>query len=186
MGKRPAVNPNTDEIADKAKHEFAVATEILAETQYRLAELAGLGVLDRNESMRLQRNIFRVWEHLYFGTLCAVRDESTDDWTWAEDENTYSDGRPVRVKVRIEPQEHSEFSWEHNSFCLEDGAVAEHPLGTICCILPVNPADEIIAPPKTSLMQQEEFEALSRRLRGFGLDRLDDDGPEDSDEEGTQ
>jgi hypothetical protein len=29
--------------------------------------------------MRLQDDLFFVWQELYSGTLCAVRDEDTDD-----------------------------------------------------------------------------------------------------------
>lgn len=53
---------------------------------------------------------------------------------------TSSDGRPVRIVTRVEPVEHSELAWEHNRFTLGDGAVAEHPLGTICQIYPLDPA----------------------------------------------
>jgi hypothetical protein len=46
MAEGPAVNPNVDDIADRAKHWYANATQVLAATQYRLAELAGTGRLD--------------------------------------------------------------------------------------------------------------------------------------------
>lgn len=115
-----------------------VGTQLLAATQYRLGELAGTGRLDPDESMQLQENLFHIWEALYAGTLCAVRDEDTVDSNWDEADNTYSDGRQVMVQVRIEPEETSELNWQHNRFMLGDGAVNEHPRGTICCISPVN------------------------------------------------
>ena len=115
-----------------------VGTQLLAATQYRLGELAGTGRLDPDESMQLQENLFHIWEALYAGTLCAVRDEDTVDSNWDEADNTYSDGRQVMVQVRIEPEETSELNWEHNRFMLGDGAINEHPRGTICCISPVN------------------------------------------------
>src|SRR6476660_2383732 len=62
MAERPAVNPNVDDIADRAKHWYAKATQVLAATQYRLAELAGTGRLDPDESMSLQENLFYIWE----------------------------------------------------------------------------------------------------------------------------
>jgi hypothetical protein len=139
MAERPAVNPNVDDIADRAKHGYATGTKLLAEMQYRLAELAGTGRLDPDESMSLQTNLFFIWEALYAGTLCAVRDEDTDDCTWDEADNTYSDGRTVKFQARIEPWQESDYSWEHNRFLLGDGAVNEHPRGTICHISPPTP-----------------------------------------------
>ena len=91
--------------------------------------------------MKLQDSLFQIWEALYTATLCAVRDEDTDDCTWDEADNTYSDGRQVMVQVRIEPEETSEIHWEHNRFMLGDGAPNEHPRGTIFGISPVNPND---------------------------------------------
>jgi hypothetical protein len=134
--KPPPVNPNVNEIADEAKYRFAVATRALSETQYRLAELAGLGSLDRDESISLQDLLFEIWEHVYLGTLEAVRDE---DGSY-EDDNTYSDGRAVRTVVRADPQR--EADWEHNRFLLGDGAVAEHPRGTVFYIAPVKAIDD--------------------------------------------
>jgi hypothetical protein len=40
------------------------------------------------------------------------------------------------IEIRIEPLEESDFNWEHNRFMLGDGAVNEHPRGTICYISP--------------------------------------------------
>jgi hypothetical protein len=132
MAGTPAVTPNVNEIADQAKHGYARATKILAETQYRLGELAGLDLLDPDESMRLQINLAQVWEHLYYGTVWAVRDHTTDDSTWEEADNTYSDGRQVIVQIRIEPAEDSVFSWEHNRFMFGDGAANTRRRGTVC------------------------------------------------------
>jgi len=143
MAEKPAANPNVDDIADRAKHGYANATQVLAATQYRLAELAGTGRLDPDESMSLQTNLFHIWEALYAGTLGAVRDWDTDDCTWDEVDNTYSHGRQVRIQIRIEPEETSDSNWQHNRFLLGDGAVNEHPLGTICYISPVKPDDKL-------------------------------------------
>lgn len=138
----PPINPDHNAAADGAKHYFAAATLTLARLQYRLGELAGTGRLDREESMSLQEGLFAVWEELYFGTLCAVRDWSTSDLEWDDHDNTYSDGRQVRIRLRVDPREHSEPVWEHNRFLLGDGAVAEHPLGEICYVAPVKPRAE--------------------------------------------
>jgi hypothetical protein len=143
MSRTPPVNPDVHNIADRAKHGYATATQLLAATQYRLGELAGTGRLDPDESMSLQTTLFHIWQALYAGTLCAVRDWDTDDCTWDQAENTYSDGREVMIQIRIEPVEDSRFSWEHNRFMLDEGAVNEHPLGTICYISPVKPDDEL-------------------------------------------
>lgn len=142
MSRRPAVNPNVYEIADRVKHGFATIARQLATMQYRLGELAGTGQLDPDESMRLQENRFHIYEDLYFATLCAVRDPDSDDSTCCEDENTYTDGRKVKIQIRVEPEEFSDFNWEHNKFTLGDGAINEHPLGTIFHISPIKPEDD--------------------------------------------
>ncbi|MEV3905511.1 hypothetical protein AB0K11_24605 [Mycobacterium sp. NPDC050551] len=137
----PPVNPDAHDIADRAKHAYAVGTELLAEAQDRLAELAGTGRLDAEASMSLQTSLVLIWEQLYSGTQCAVRDESTPDWTWDETANTYSDGRQVVTQVRVEPRESSDDSWEHNRFMVGDGAPNEFRRGTVSYIAPRLPED---------------------------------------------
>ena len=165
MSGTPAVNPDMHEMADRAKHGYAEGTKLVAETQYRLAELAGTGQLDPDESMDLQMNLFAIWEALYGGTLYAVRDWDTDDCTWDEADNTYSDGREVMIQIRVEPYESSECSWEHNGFTSGDGAVNEHPRGTICYITPINAEDDRVVgdPPKE--LSPDHIDALRRVLR---------------------
>ena len=181
MAEGPAVNPDVDDVADRAKHWYANGTQVLAATQYRLAELAGTGRLDAEESMSLQTNLFYIWEALYAGTLCAVRDEDTDDSTWDKADNTYSDGRPVMIQIRIEPEEASELSWEHNRFMLGDGAVNEHPHGTICYISPRNPEDDqVVVDPPQEL--SSDFGDLRRRLLAH-FDSGDEADPAESDGE---
>jgi hypothetical protein len=75
----PPANSNVNEIADRAKQAFAAASQLLAETQYRLGELTGLKVLEAAESVTLQHNLCAMWDHLYFGLLCAIREEGADD-----------------------------------------------------------------------------------------------------------
>jgi hypothetical protein len=91
---KPAVNPDPDDIADRAKYRYAAGTKLLADVQHRLAELAGTGKLDPDESMSLQFKLVELWEHLYAGTTCAVRDGDTDDRTWDWADNTYSEQPP--------------------------------------------------------------------------------------------
>jgi hypothetical protein len=150
MPQPPPINPDVDDIADRAKHGYARATATLAKVQYRLAELAGLGRLDPDESISLQDNLIEIWGHVYCGTVWAVRDEE-DDGDEEEDyhaptgvaaDNTYHDGRTVMVQTRIEPLETSECSWEHNGFLVDDGAIIYHQRGTICSISPVDPEDD--------------------------------------------
>jgi hypothetical protein len=184
MSRRPAANPDHHDIADRAKYEYALGTREVAAAQYRLAELAGTGRLDPDESMRLQENLLRIWEALYSGTVCAVRDEDTDDSTWGEAANTYSDGRQVMIQIRIAPEEYSDCSWEHNRFMLGDGAVAEHPRGTICYITSVNPEDDRVVgdPPKE--LSPDHIDALRRVLRA--VDCGDEaDFPESDGEDGS-
>ena len=172
MSTTPPVNPDVHDIADRAKHAYATGTQLLAAMQYRLAELAGTGRLDPGELMHLQENLFHVWEKLYFGTLCAVRDEDIDDCTWDEAGTTYSDSRQLRIQIRIEPQESTEFHWEHNRFLLGDGAVDEHPRGTICYISPVNPDDDHIVDDRP---RSTDFDVLRKRL----LEATTDGGDEE-------
>lgn len=173
MFEKPSVNPDVDDIADRAKHAYAKSTQLLAALQYRLAELAGTGQLDAEESMQLQRTLFEIWETVYAGTQCAVRDEDTDESTWDETDNTYSDGRPVMIQIRVEPEESAQFHWEHNAFLVGDGAVNEHPRETICAISPIDPSGDYI----TDDRQDTDFAALRRRLLEAGFGRPDEDEP---------
>jgi hypothetical protein len=133
---RPPTNPDVDDIADRAKHAYAVGTRLLAKISFRLAELAGTGALDPDESMRLQNVLLAIGEALYCGTLCAVRDGRTPDHTWDEAGNTYSDGRQVITRIAIEP-ESVDTLWPHNRFLLETLATDEFPLSAICHIAPI-------------------------------------------------
>jgi hypothetical protein len=168
MSRTPAVNPNVNDIADQAKHAYATGTQALAALQYRLGELAGTGRIDPDESMSLQVGVVSVWESLYYGTLCAVRDEDTDEATWDEDGNTYSDGRTVMTQIRIEPLETSELNWEYNRFMCGDGAVNEHSRGTICYIAHHDPKRDQVADDPPQQWSTDDDDDLRRRL----LERL--------------
>lgn len=173
MFEKPPVNPDVDDIADRAKYGYARATLDLAAMQYRLAELAGTGQLDADESMRLQDKLFEIWMAVYAGTQCAVRDEDTDDSTWDESDNTYSDGRPVMIQIRVEPEESAQFHWGHGPFLLCEGAVNEHPRGMVCAISPIGPSGDYI----TDDRRDTDFEALRRRLLEAGWGSDDEDEP---------
>jgi hypothetical protein len=119
MAQPPPINPDIYDIADRAKHGYAIGTRLLAHLQYRIADLAVTGRFDPGESIRLQRVLADIWWALYLGTTYAVRDENTDG-TWDEADNTYSDGRTVMVQIQIEPQKESD-SKKPNSFLIYEG-----------------------------------------------------------------
>lgn len=130
---KPAINPDVDSIVDRIKYGYAVCTKGLAEMQHRIAELAGTGKLDPDESMDLQHQLLEIWQNLYSGTTCAVRDWDTDDRTWDWADNHYSDGSEVMTPGpgdnRTDAQRAAEAAWEFNPFLLGDGAVEDMPLG---------------------------------------------------------
>jgi hypothetical protein len=139
---RPPVNPDVNDVADRAKYWYARARLSLAAMQYRIAELAGTSRLHPDESENLQRELIDIYWSLHFGTVDAVFNE---DYLADEEEahNTYSDGRPVMLQTRIEPLEESDFNWQHNPFLYDDdGAIIFHRRGTTCYVSPINPGDD--------------------------------------------
>lgn len=125
-----------DLVADRAKYAYARGTKMIADMQYRLGELAGTGRLDPEESKALQRNLVRIWEALYSGTTYAVRESVGyhDEFLAAggdpaDLDNHYSDGREVLTQDRIEPPQNT-----YRYPVVGDGAVNEHPRGTISYI----------------------------------------------------
>jgi hypothetical protein len=136
MSRKPSVNPRVDEIADWAKWGYATGTHLISAVQHHLAQLAGTGRLDPEESMFLQEGLAGVYDALYMGTVSAVRDEDDAD---LHDDNTYSDGRQVSIKIRVEPIEESVDRWEHKGFLLDDGSVLEYPRGITSCITSPHP-----------------------------------------------
>jgi hypothetical protein len=130
-------------LADHAKYVYAVGTRDIAALQYRLAELAGTGRLDHAVNKHLQwHHCLPMWETLHYGTTSAVRDERTWDggWDWAD--NTYSDGRQVMVQVRVKNWYQLDCTWPYNKDMCGDGAINEHPRGTLCQIYPVVDPDK--------------------------------------------
>jgi hypothetical protein len=115
--------PDFNEIADRAKYAYAIVTQKLAVIQYRLAELAAVGVLDPDESMRLQDDLYDMWTEIYFGTVYAIRDPKSDGSSWEQDDNTYSDGREMKVVRPAQHAEESESNWPYNRFLCADGPV---------------------------------------------------------------
>jgi hypothetical protein len=163
MAQPPPTNPDIYDIADRVKHGYAIGTRLLAHLQYRIADLAVTGRFDPGESMRLQRVLADIWWALYLGTTYAVRDENSDDDTWDEADNTYSDGRTVMVQIRIEPQEESD-SKKPNSFLIYEGAVREHPRGTISYVSPRKPLGDSVIDHQTQWDTSGPFAALGKLL----------------------
>jgi hypothetical protein len=123
----PPINPDPQDVANEVKYGFAVLTKRIADMQYRLADLAGRGLMDPEQSMDLQRHLIEMWQDLYRHTLVAVRDSSTSDIEWDEADNTRSDGVQIVVLTSVDPE--ADGNWEYNEFLLGDGAVAECPRG---------------------------------------------------------
>jgi hypothetical protein len=123
---RPPTNPDPNAAADTAKYGYAMGTQQLAALQHRLA---GTGQIHPKLSIAMQGELLNIWESLYHGTLCAVRDERTADDRWNTDDNTYSDGRPVAITIQIEDGD-----WQHNPYLLGDGAANEFPVSAIAHI----------------------------------------------------
>src|ERR1700739_1415938 len=112
MSRTPAVNRNAHDIADKAKYGYVGVTQRLGAMHDRLTELADTGLLDADESLNLQDDLFLIWESVCQATLFAVVPDDVD-WegeydTLAEDWNTYSDGGTVVTRFRIEPRSHTD------------------------------------------------------------------------------
>ncbi len=129
------INPDIVGMVDTIKHFYWTAAEQLAEMQYELAELAGLALLDPEGNVGLQQRLVSLYEDLYNATTSNVRDsDSTSDMYWDEFDNTYSDGREIKVAIRVDPHEDS--NWEFNHFLQGDGAVNDFPRGTIYHINP--------------------------------------------------
>lgn len=171
MTEKPPVNPDVHEIADRAKFGYARATQELASVQHHLTELAGTGQLDHEESMRLQHSLVLIWEALYDGTLCAVRDYSTSRHSWAEHDNTYSDGGLVvrRYRVKVDKD-----TFQYTRFLLRDGAATEFPLDLYSMVNPVPgcvPSSQVPGSCKSASV----FDRL-KKYRRDGLAKHNSDG----------
>lgn len=131
MPKTPAVNPNVHDIADKIKHEHVRVT----------------GLLHADEALNLQDELFLIWENVCAATLFAVVPDDADwegDWdTLAEGWNTYSDGRTVVTRIRIEPPPHTDPNSARNQ---QDNTYLHlcdtGDEGVIYCVAQPNPADD--------------------------------------------
>lgn len=149
------------------KHGFFVCSRELAELQYRLAELAGEGELNPNESSAMQASLVEVWQAMYSATLGAARDPQSGDHTWDDGDNCYSDGRRICTQIRIEPREQSDDNWKHNQFLLGEGAVNEYPRGTISSIAPIRTSGELVDDGRVR-RRNTDFDALRKLLQQPG------------------
>lgn len=130
--------------ADHAKYVYAVGARDIAALQYRVGWLAHTGRMDAQASMGLQRDHCEaMWEDLFAGTTCAVRDWRTPDRWWDLYDNTYSDGRQVMVQVRLKNWEELERQLPYRSTICGTSPTREHPWGSVCHINPgLNPSWE--------------------------------------------
>jgi hypothetical protein len=129
-------------VADHAKYVYAVGSRDIAALQYRLAELAHTGRLAFEAHERLQwDHCHKSWETLYYGTVCAVRDDRTWDGGWDWSDNTYSDGRQIMAQVRVKNWDAIERDLPYRGIA-GDGPCNEHPWGSVCSIAPVIEPDE--------------------------------------------
>jgi hypothetical protein len=84
------------------------------------------------------------------------------------------------VQIRIEPGDSPDFSWKHNGVLLGDGAVNEHPLGTICDIAPINPDDDQVVSDPPQLELPTDLETLQAAIDlGDGADTAKSDGDDE-------
>lgn len=147
MPRTPAINPNSHAVADKAKYEYVRVTLRFGAMHRRLSELADAGLLDDDESFDLQVDLYSIWEIVCEATMFAVLPADVDrerDWdTLAEDWNTYSDGRTVITRSRIEPRPRTDPTWPCNqlkNWCLEFEDVGEQ--GVIYYVAHPDPAGD--------------------------------------------
>lgn len=121
MPNPPPVNPNINEIADRAKYEFAIGAQVIAKLQLQNAELYGVMYrLDPDEYEELQRLCVNAWAALYRGAAHKIRHNDVDGDMWGgEVDDTYSDGRPVRT-----PEEVAEVRCVSHYDVLRGGVVA--------------------------------------------------------------
>jgi hypothetical protein len=147
MSRNPAVNTNPHAIADKAKYEYVGVTEQIGAMHDRLTELAEAGRLDADESESLQDDLFLIWESVCRATIFAAAPDKADwegDWdTLAEDWNTYSDGRTVVTRVRMQPRlgtdPNSARNQEDNTYLHLSDTGDE---GVVCHVAHPDPADD--------------------------------------------
>lgn len=125
----PPRNPklDVDDVTDLIKYIYATLSRAIAELQYQLAELTGIGRLGPDVNHDLQDWCFRNWEFLYANTTAAVRNRDVDDEDWDTHDNTYSNCVQVMTRVDIEPHETDEVHWQYNKYLAGDGPIREYP-----------------------------------------------------------
>jgi hypothetical protein len=180
------INPDIVGMVDAIKYTYYAAGEQLAEMHYKLGELTGLALLDPDANSGLQTTLYRLWEIIHHGTLSNVLDhDNADDIYLAEFENTYSDGREILTKIRVESEMDSEGAREFNRFILGDGATNDFPRGVIYHINPVKPGDDALADPQAR-PAPTSFEELTKGWLQSVKGERDDDDTQRSDEDETE
>jgi hypothetical protein len=163
------ITEHVQHVADHAKYVYAIGSRDIASLQYRLAAYAHVGLLAVEAHERLQwDHCHKMWETLYNGTVCAVRDDRMWDGGWDWCDNTYSDGRQVMSQVRVKNWDALERNLPFAGIA-GDGPCDEHPWGSVCSIAPVIDPDEghyrCYQPIEIDLeafMDQVDMQALTR------------------------
>jgi hypothetical protein len=162
-------------IADHAKYVYAVGSRDIGSLQYRLAAYAHVGLLAPETHERLQwDHCHKSWETLYYGTVCAVRDDRTWDGGWDWSDNTYSDGRQIMAQVRVKNWDAIERDLPYRGIA-GDGPCDEHPWGSVCSIAPVIDPDEdgyYYRPIEIDLQAFNDQVDIQALTRGQSFDRI--------------
>ena len=127
-------------MVDTVKHLGWSALAQIAGIQYHLAELTGLALLDPDANDTLQNELHHLAEAVEWGAIRGVLDYTeieAHDYLYEEEFwNTFTDGREIAIRIKVEEERHV------GAPILESPATIEFPHGTIYHINPVTPKPE--------------------------------------------
>jgi hypothetical protein len=131
------IPPEVHRIADYGKYVYAIGSRDISWMQHRLKKLAYSGLIDIEAQNELHHDLcYSLGEPIYSATTSLLHDHATWDGGWDWDENTYSDGRQVMIRVRITDWQ-TLFGEVTCNFAITgygDGVINEHPEGMVCLI----------------------------------------------------
>jgi len=134
------INPDINGMVDTVKHLGWSALAQIAGIQYHLAELTGLALLDPDANDTLQNELHHLAEAVEWGAIRGVLDYTeieAHDYLYEEEFwNTFTDGREIAIRIKVEEERHV------GAPILESPATIEFPHGTIYHINPVTPKPE--------------------------------------------
>ena len=136
------IPPEVHRIADHAKYAYAIGSRDIAWMQYRLEQLAYAGRIDIEAHNTLQQDVcYAMGEPTYLATTSKLHDNAIWDGGWDWDDNTYSDGRQVMIRVRITNWRKLFDEVECNPAIerYAEGVINDHPEGVVCLITPPDP-----------------------------------------------